>query len=327
MIFEFIIDRKYLLLKLISNRNNLDDIEKWKESEVTSLLGGDIISYIETRKETVEEIFIRGEFEEYLLKNNLDSKFLILMECSLFQKYYQETLDYSYFIKEKWDSIKDKINAWLESKVKLSLFYNPINVFISHPKLNVGKCVDQRNIFWGHFKGLKDVNYNIIYLCHENLHALLPNEKCMPKAMKLYYDRDSSLNAQDYWKLLNESIPDYYKMFDFEFDVIHTVIEFISDNELYTILSGESKYDMGHKSENCSLVQYKELIKPYWFLYLGLSEDEINKRNSFSSLYNIELSEESMLSIESFIDFLINNQDIRKKIGIKDLPSNISIKL
>lgn len=39
MIFEFIIDRKYLLLKLISNRNNLDDIEKWKESEVTSLLG------------------------------------------------------------------------------------------------------------------------------------------------------------------------------------------------------------------------------------------------------------------------------------------------
>lgn len=187
--------------------------------------------------------------------------------------------------------------------------------------------MDQRNIFWGHFKGLKDVNYNIIYLCHENLHALLPNEKCMPKAMKLYYDRDSSLNAQDYWKLLNESIPDYYKMFDFEFDVIHTVIEFISDNELYTILSGESKYDMGHKSEVCNLVQYKELIKPYWFLYLGLSEDEINKRNSFSSLYNIELSEESMLSIESFIDFLINNQDIRKKIGIKDLPSNISIKL
>ena len=44
MIFEFIIDRKYLLLKLISNRNNLDDIEKWKESEVTSLLGGDVIN-------------------------------------------------------------------------------------------------------------------------------------------------------------------------------------------------------------------------------------------------------------------------------------------
>lgn len=47
MNFEFIIDKNYLLLKLISNRNNLDEVSVWKKSEVEILLSDDIVEDIE----------------------------------------------------------------------------------------------------------------------------------------------------------------------------------------------------------------------------------------------------------------------------------------
>lgn len=327
MNFEFIIDKNYLLLKLISNRNNLDEVSVWKKSEVEILLSDDIVEDIESRKDSIEEFFISGESGQYVLDNNLEDSFVKLMESSLFKKYYQETLDYLNLIKEYWEKVKNRINTWLESKVKLSFSNASINVYISHPRLNVGKCVDQKNIFWGHFKGLENVNYNIIYLCHENLHALLPNENCMPPAMNLYYSNETELNGLEYWKLLNERIPGFYKVFDFEFDIIHTVIELISDNELYTFLSGESKYHMGHNSKDYSLVKYKEMIKPYWFLYLSLNEDEIKKRDLKVDTSDVELFEEAKLSLDNFINFLINNKFIRKSAGVTYLPDNVSIKL
>lgn len=196
-----------------------------------------------------------------------------------------------------------------------------ICVYVSHPKLNTGKCVHQKYIFWGHWKGINDVNYNITYLCHENLHGLLPNENCMPLAMKLYYDKDKNLSNQEQWDILNSSIEDYYKIFDFEFNIIHTVIELISDNELYTILSGNTKYKEGHNHLNYSLVKYKELILPYWFEYLGLSSLEIKERNSDINVNKNDglLEKNDKLSIENFINFLINNAKIRSKLAVPNL--------
>lgn len=99
-------------------------------------------------------------------------------------------------------------------------------------------------------------------------------------AMGLYYNKDDKVSAQDHWNTLNSIIADYYKIFDFEFDVIHTVIELISDNELYTILSGTSKYNEGHDSSVYSLATYKSLILPYWFEYLNLSPLEKKRKKT-----------------------------------------------
>lgn len=320
MDFNFKLSKSYLLLKMISNRNNIEELQQWKNSVIVNILGTTIIEEIELRKETIEEFFINGEFKQFVLNNNLDSKINRIMDDDLFCKYYNENLKYLSLIQNSWLKMKNGINKWLKDIIKLNPSEKSISVYISHPKLNTGKCVDQKYIFWGHFKGINDINYNITYLCHENLHALLPNDNCMPPAMKLYYEKNENITNQEHWDTLNASIENYYKIFDFEFDIIHTVIELISDNELYTILSRNSKYGEGHDNPDYSLVRYKELILPYWFEYLGLSSKEKKERiPNFINKNDGLLKENDKLNIENFINFLINNSNIRNKFGIPDL--------
>ena len=50
MKFKFIIDKNYLLLKMISNRNNSKELEQWKSNEVVNLLNVEILREIEQKK-------------------------------------------------------------------------------------------------------------------------------------------------------------------------------------------------------------------------------------------------------------------------------------
>ena len=323
MEFEFIIDKIYLLLKMISNRKNLEELNRWKHEIIANILDSKVIEEIEARKADIEEYFIRGEFEQMVRNNTLDSKIDEIFQDVLFNKYYNETLAYFNSLQDNWLNNKEKINSWLKETIKLNPSQKITPVYVSHPTLNTGKCVDQQYIFWGHYKGIKDINYNLTYLCHENLHSLLPNANFMPPTIKLYYDKESNISFQEHWKNLNSSIENYYQIFDFEFDMIHAVIELISDNELYTILSKESKYKEGHNNPDFSLVKYKKLIFPYWFDYLGLSSREIHERVPEFNDENMELiPKENIIDIEKFIEFLINNADIRTKLEVPDLPSS-----
>lgn len=316
MDFKFYVDAKYLLLKMISNRGNLLELEQWKKSVVSNLLDKTTIEEIEKNKETIEEFFMNPFFKEFVKQNDLDSKMNLFLQNTLFCKYYNETLNYKNLMEESWQKEKEKIKRWLREKIKLNTFKDTTNVFVTHPYLNMGKCVNQETIFFGHWKGLKDINYNLTYLCHEELHRLLPNENYMPPAMKLYYTNDKKISNQTLWKMLNKTIEDYSKIYDFEFDIIHAVIELITDNELYTLLNNTSKYEEGHKH----LVQYKKWILPYWFYYLGLSSMEIQKRTFNSNVKEcIELEKNDTETIENFIQFLIEKSDIREKVGIPNL--------
>lgn len=323
MDFKFIIDKEYLLLKMISNRNNMDELKQWKNNVIANILDQKVIREIEIRTETIEEYFISGEFKKFLVSNHLISKMNKIMEDNCFLNYYHDISKYLHLIQNAWLKYKPKINQWLKETIKLDFTKNEISVYISHPKLNTGKCVNQKYIFLGHWKGINDINYNIAYLCHENLHALLPNENYMPPAMKLYHDKKTEISNQEQWDLLNATIENYYKIFEFEFDIIHSIIELISDNELYTILSGASKYELGHNHSNYSLIKYKELILPYWFEYLGLSSMEIKERiPNFINKNDRLLKENDKINIENFIHFLINNSYIRSKLEIPELLIN-----
>lgn len=327
MDFKFIMDKNYLMLKMISNRNNIEELTQWKNSIIVNILGIKIVEEIEVRRETIEEFFISGDFKQFVLDNHLNSKINQIIKEELFSQYYKETLKYLSLIQNTWFKFKNGINNWLKETIKLSPSKNPVSVYISHPKLNTGKCVDQKYIFWGHWKGIEDINYNIAYLCHENLHVLLPNSNCMPPAMKLYYEKSENSSNQEHWDGLNATIENYYKIFDFEFDVIHTVIELICDNELYTILSSNSKYGEGHNSLDYSLAKYKELILPYWIVYLELSPMEIKERvPNFVFKENRFLDKKDKLTIESFIQFLINNATIRKALEVPDLAIDTNLK-
>ena len=48
--FKFIVDKNYLLLKMISNRNNSKELEQWKSNEVVNLLNVEILREIEQKK-------------------------------------------------------------------------------------------------------------------------------------------------------------------------------------------------------------------------------------------------------------------------------------
>lgn len=142
----------------------------------------------------------------------------------------------------------------------------------------------------------------------------------MPQAIKLDYDKNNNLLYQEQWKILNSKIENYYKIFEYEFNIIHTIIELISDNELYTMLSNDSKYNLGHNNSNYSLEEYKELLLPYWFEYLNLSHKEIKKRvSNYDNKKDNLLQEDDKLNIESFIIFLVNNKTIRSKLKVSNL--------
>lgn len=320
MDFQFILDKYYLLLKMIDNKNNIEELEQWKNNVLINMLDTKVIEEIENEKGTIEEYFICGDFEQLILNNNLDLKLNRIMEDDMFLKYYNKTLEYMNTIQNYWSINKNRIIDWLKDTIKLNPFKESINVYVIHPNLNTGKCVEQNFIFWGHYKGITDPNYNVVYLCHEYLHAILPNYNCMPPAMSLLYGKSASISYQEQWKLLNSSIENYDKIYQFEADIIHTVIELISDNELYTVLSGSSKYSLGHHMEDDSLLEYKELILPYWFQYMGMSSVDMKKRvPNFKSENKEILKESDKLNIENFINFLINNSYLRNKLKVPEL--------
>ena len=57
-------------------------------------------------------------------------------------------------------------------------------------------------------------------------------------------------------------------------NIIHALIELATDNELYTILRMNQKYNEGHPN----LKSYKEVLYPAWFNYLKLNNEVIIKR-------------------------------------------------
>ena len=318
MEFNFIVDKFYILLKMLSNRNNLEELKTWKDTFAKKIVDEKIITDIENNKETIEEDFIAKKYEQLFSEETLG----ILMNDEIFLKYLAETTSYMNSMQAHWLLHKDNINDWLKKKIKLESFRGKIDAYITHPKLNTGKCVNSSSIFFGHIKGINDKNYNIVYLCHEYLHSILPNEKCFTTAMNMYENRDKNMNSLEYWRELNTKYPDFYKVYDYEFDLVHTVIELISDNELYTLLNKMSMYQEGHNDENCSLVKYKEIILPYWFKYLQLSEEEINKRvtNVNEDIDTREIN--NLDNIEEFINFILDRLDLKKIFSIPSLQES-----
>ena len=169
MDFNFILEKKYLLLKMIFNQSKFEDLIKWKnEFKISKTL--------KTIEElpVYEEIYFKSpHFEEFIEDNNLSEEMNKLMETETYKKYYDETRDYLNNIEGNWKENKNFINNWLEKTLKIDFPKEKIPVYTSHPNLNTGVCVDEKYIFWGHYRGIDDPHYNNIYLCHEMLQFLL----------------------------------------------------------------------------------------------------------------------------------------------------------
>jgi len=84
----------------------------------------------------------------------------------------------------------------------------------------------------------------------------------------------------------------------------HTIIELISDYELYSLLKSKSTLNEGHTYLN----EYRRFIYPYWLMYIGLDDNQIKQRMErdsveFSELIDLEKVDISKMNIQQFIDF------------------------
>lgn len=102
-------------------------------------------------------------------------------------------------------------------------------------------------------------------------------------------------------------------------EILDVMCELTITNELYTRVTGESKYKLGKKS----LRELKEKIYPFWLMYLGVSFEDFDKYmirdNIFfdkSKFKNVEILSE--FDIYEFIKFL--NKNKRKISNIRLVP-------
>ena len=186
-----------------------------------------------------------------------------------FNKLYEETITYSNYLKELFENNKDMLNQYLQRVLKMD-FNLAVNVYISHPNAYTGYAFDDDKIAWGHFKGVDNPNYNIVYLTHEFLHCLIPYEK----------DKD-----------------------EMHHEINHCIVELTADYELWSLLNKKSTINEGHEE----LKKYKKFIYPYWLKYIGLDEEDLKLRLQRDNInindIPIIIDDLSKLNIKEFIDY------------------------
>lgn len=216
----------------------------------------------------------------FLLDNDVKRTIEVLKESDEYKKIYDEAKLYLENVKKCWENNQIYINEYLRNVLRINFNIN-INVYISHPNNCEGYSFGNNNVAWGHYKGLDDPNYNLTYLVHEGLHCILPFEP-------------------------EEN--------DIEGGIKHTVIELISDYELYSSLKGESTLNEGHPY----LDEYRKFIYPYWIRYIGLDDAQIIQRLEkdgigLDEFTSVEDGEVSIKNIKEFIDFCVDIYQIKTK--------------
>lgn len=257
MDFKFNINTDVLAMHLLTKLKDFDDLK-----EETLRLKQDFP--VEFNK--IEYI----KRENYL---NLDSGVRRMLESfkktSYFKKMLKETKKYKKTVSFSWFLYKKRINKFLKIILKIKL-NTTFNVYISHPYVAVGYNAN-KDIYWGHFHGIKNKKYNVESLVHEAMHSVL-------------------------------SYPNYLS--GISFDKHHAIIELISEYETHYFLNKKSNVDQGHEF----LTKFRYKVYPYWLKYLGLTDNEINKRFKRDKIYNIkipDIKDLNKMNIFEFLKFII----------------------
>ncbi len=298
MNIDFRVSKDYLIARIINSRDK----------------------NLENAKDIYEIQKLIAEGKDVKIPQHLIDKVREVEGSSEFQQLYKENLEYMDSIKEYYQGNREKIEGYLRT---LGIDLNDLQLtsFISHPTFNAGQNMGGNIFFFGHSRGVEDKNYNIIYLIHESLHSFIPYNK-YSTMRKAYEEMQVSGTWDSYWNSLSQEERDKYNQdYSNEVNIIHSIIELTTDNELYTRLSGKTTYTEGHED----LANTKKTLYPYWFLYLGLNEDEVSKRIPLEHL-NMEVYNNPKIierirkisSISEFIELCLNDfRDLQDKNSIK----------
>jgi len=201
----------------------------------------------------IEELWRQSFFTPILLKKSFTNAIqeMIKIQTEIkqskeFEKLYRETQKYLILTKKRWKKMEKVIFPFIENISGISLPSKTIKIFINHPNVNTGLSFSDKNIiYWGHSEDWE--NYTAVYICHEIMHILTKNEE------------------------KNK-------------DIMHALIELMTDNELRIKLNRKGEY---FKENNFEIGHYelRELsikILPYWKKYL--------KEKTHKNIFELEKS-------------------------------------
>ncbi len=225
--------------------------------------------YIDLKNE--KDVILR-DLDNYIPDD--DEVFDILENSSAYKKIKQETNRYRLMLLEIWDKNKKLYFRELGKILKYDL-KGDYKICILHPSLGVAEVdfVDNKVITIGKKLSIKEKDDFLTYL----MYKIIKND------------------------VLNVDTKEIY--------ILNSVIELAITNELYTRVTGDSKYSLGKKE----LRGIKEKIYPYWLMYLGISKDNMEKHMLRDNiLFNINaynyINELSCMSIFDFINYIIDNK-------------------
>ena len=204
-----------------------------------------------------------------------------IVETSLvFKKIKKETSQYRYILLQIWDENKRKYMRHLNNILRYDTS-DYYKICVVHPSLEVIET---------------DFNTNIITI----------GKKISMR------DKDNFLTYLMYKIIKN----DLNNIKTNERDIVDAIVELALTNELYTRVTDVSKYSMGKKN----LRNLKEKIYPYWLMYLGVKEEDMQKYmirdNIFFKINDYEYDNHlCYIDLVTFINYIIKNK--RKVLKIR----------
>ena len=236
--------------------------------------------YMKLQKENVEILKYTKDFIP-----DDDTIYNYLFNTEEFQKVKKETERYRRFLLKIWDKHSKEIQSSLKELLRFKI-ENNYQILVVHPYLdNVEylKKNPKRNIVWGKKEDTEDGLKAIIRIL---------------------------------FTLMRYEIGDYQGI---NREIVSAIIDLLVSNELYSRITGSTKYEEGIKK----LKLLKKQIYPYWIMYQGCdSKEELVSRMAKDKVvfdidkYSVEKAL-SKVDFFGFIDFCCKNQ--RYIIRLDDL--------
>ncbi len=209
-----------------------------------------------------------------------DSIYNMVETSPIFKKIKKETSQYRYTLLQIWDENRKKYMKHLNSILRYDTRDN-YKICVVHPSLDVIETDFDTNIITiGKKVSMRDKDNFLTYLMYKIIKNDLNNIKTSER------------------------------------DIVDAVAELALTNELYTRVTEESKYSMGKKN----LRSLKEKIYPYWLMYLGVKQEDMQKYmirdNIFFNVNDYTYDKHlCYVDLVTFIGFIIKNK--RKVLRIR----------
>lgn len=209
-----------------------------------------------------------------------DTIYNMVETSQIFKKIKKETSQYRYTLLQIWDENRRKYMRHLNNILRYDTRDN-YKICVVHPSLDVIETDFDTNIITiGKKVSMRDKDNFLTYLMYKIIKNDLNNIKTSER------------------------------------DIVDAVAELALTNELYTRVTEESKYSMGKKN----LRSLKEKIYPYWLMYLGVKQENMQKYmirdNIFFNVNDYTYDNHlSYVDLVTFIGFIIKNK--RKVLRIR----------